>query len=395
MRLPRNRMLIGGLVALLAGCASGPVDKPNNRIAAEVAQREIPADQLLNVNIVEFDPNVPAPADQDKDLPVVPAVRKAEASYLAYSLRSTLEGTGQWGAVRVVPDGIDSSEVIVHGTILVSDGETLEIKIAAADAAGRVWLDKTYARQASEDSYADSVGGGDPYQSVFNEIANDLLAQRRRLDADAVLEVRRVSELRFAADIAPDAFSHYLQQSRGRYHVVGLPAQDDPMLARIAQIRERDNLLIDSLDQHYGIFYQGMRPAYRQWRLASFKEGSEMRELKREATMRKVAGGLAVLAGIAGLAQKNQSNASSVGSQAAILGGGYLFKTGLDKSRDAEIHVLALQELNTSLGGDLEPRVVSLEGQTVTLHGSAKEQYREWRKMLRELHQVETGATGD
>lgn len=395
MRLPRNHMLIGGLVALLAGCASGPVDKPNNRIAAEVAQREIPADQLLNVNIVEFDPNVPAPADQDKDLPVVPAVRKAEASYLAYSLRSTLEGTGQWGAVRVVPDGIDSSEVIVHGTILVSDGETLEIKIAAADATGRVWLDKTYARQASEDSYADSVGGGDPYQSVFNEIANDLLAQRRRLDADAVLEVRRVSELRFAADIAPDAFSHYLQRSRGRYHVVGLPAQDDPMLARIAQIRERDNLLIDSLDQHYGIFYQGMAPAYRQWRLASFKEGSEMRELKREATMRKVAGGLAVLAGIASLAQKNQSNASSVGSQAAILGGGYLFKTGLDKSRDAEIHVLALQELNTSLGGDLEPRVVSLEGQTVTLHGSAKEQYREWRKLLRELHQVETGATGD
>lgn len=415
MRLPRNHMLIGGLVALLAGCASGPVDKPNNRIAAEVAQREIPADQLLNVNIVEFDPNVPAPADQDKDLPVVPAVRKAEASYLAYALRSTLEGTGQWGAVRVVPDGIDSSEVIVHGTILVSDGETLEIKIAAADATGRVWLDKTYARQASEDSYADSVGGGDPYQSVFNEIANDLLAQRRRLDADAVLEVRRVSELRFAADIAPDAFSHYLQQSRGRYHVVGLPAQDDPMLARIAQIRERDNLLIDSLDQHYGIFYQGMAPAYRQWRLASFKEGSEMRELKREATMRKVAGGLAVLAGVVGLASsgnKSQSNnpndpnqpnnnrqsssrVQSVGSQAAIVGGALLLKSGFDKSRDAEIHVLALQELNTSLGGDLEPRVVSLEGQTVTLHGSAKEQYREWRKLLRELHQVETGATGD
>src|SRR3546814_10379366 len=106
-------------------------------IVAEVAQREIPADQLMNVNVVEFDPNVPAVADQDKDLPVVPAVRKAEASYLAYSLRSTLEGTGQWGAVRVVPDGIDSSEVIVHGTILVSDGETLEIKIAAADATGR------------------------------------------------------------------------------------------------------------------------------------------------------------------------------------------------------------------------------------------------------------------
>lgn len=395
MRLSQNRMLTAALVALLAGCASGPVDKPDNRIVAEMAQREIPPEQLLNVNIVEFDPNVPAAADQDKDLPVVPAVRKAEASYLAYTLRSTLEATGQWGAVRVVPEGIDSSEVSVHGTIMASDGETLEIRVTAADATGRVWLDKTYARQASEDSYADSVGGGDPYQSLFNQVANDLLAQRRRLDAAAVLEVRRVAELRFAADIAPDAFAHHLQNTRGRTTVASLPAQDDPMLARIAQIRERDNLLIDSLDQHYGIFHDGMAPAYREWRLASFKEGSEMRELKREATTRKVLGGLAVLAGIVGMTQKNQSNASSVGSQAAIIGGGYLFKTGIDKGRDAQIHVQALQELNTTLGGDLAPRVVSLEGQTVTLHGSAKEQYREWRRLLRELHQAETGGVGD
>src|SRR3546814_8603327 len=104
MSLSRNQILMLSLVALLAGCASGPVDKPDNRIVAEVAQREIPADQLMNVNVVEFDPNVPAVADQDKDLPVVPAVRQAEASYLAYSLRTTLEGTGQWGAVRVVPE---------------------------------------------------------------------------------------------------------------------------------------------------------------------------------------------------------------------------------------------------------------------------------------------------
>lgn len=407
MSLSRNQILMLSLVALLAGCASGPVDKPDNRIVAEIAQREIPSDQLMNVNVVEFDPNVPAASEQDKDLPVVPAVRKAEASYLAYALRTTLEGTGQWGAVRVVPEGIDSSEVSVHGSIIASDGGMLELKIHAVDATGRVWLDKTYARQASEDSYADSVGGGDPFQSVYNEIANDLLAARRRLDADDVIEVRRVSELRFAADIVPDAFAHDLQQKNGRYHVVSLPARDDPMMVRIAQIRERDNLLIDSLDQHYGIFHDGMESAYRQWRLATFKEGSEMRELKREATARKVAGGLAVLAGIVGLAssgshgqsndpnrpnnKQSSSRVQSVGSQAAIIGGAVLFKTGIDKGRDAQIHVVALQELNTSLGGDLEPRVVSLEGQTVTLHGSAKEQYREWRKLLRELNQAETG----
>src|SRR3546814_13579488 len=124
------------------------------------------------------------------------------------------------------------------------------------------------------------------------------------------------------------------------------------MLARIAQIRERDNLLIESLDQHYGIFHDGMESAYREWRLATFKEGTEMRELKREATTRKVRGGLEVLAGIASLTQKDQRNASSVGSQDAILGGGYLFTTGIDKGRGAKTAVVALGSEGRQVGAE-------------------------------------------
>src|SRR3546814_20337413 len=100
----------------------------------------------------------------------------------------------------------------------------LELKIHAVDATGRVWLDKTYARQASEDSYADSVGGGDPFQSVYTAIANDLLAARRRLDADDVIAVRRVAGLPFASSLVPDAFAHALPKKNAPHTWVCPPA---------------------------------------------------------------------------------------------------------------------------------------------------------------------------
>ena len=35
--------------------------------------------------------------------------------------------------------------------------------------------------------------------------------------------------------------------------------------------------------------------------------------------------------------------------------------------------------------------VVDVEGRTLQLHGTAEEQYREWRRLLKELYENETG----
>ena len=377
------------LAALLAGCVNQAVERARV-VPLVAAEQELPREQLLNVNIAVFDPNIPADPEVQEEELIFPSVRQAESAYLAYNLRQTMEGTGNWGAVRVVPDQIPNSELLVTATIIHSDGETLELGVRAADATGRVWIDKVYRHQAGRQDYRGSTEGREPFQALYNELSNDLLAMRNQLrDAD-LIEIQRVSALRFAADIAPDAFGHLLAEERGRYRALGLPAVDDPMFARVERIRERDHLLIDSLDAHYLAFHESMAQPYAHWRAVSYQEAANFKEMQGQARGRKVLGALLVAAGVVGMA-KSDNSVEALGSQAAVLGGGYLFKTGIDRRREAEMHIIALREVGDSLGGDLEPRVIELEGRTVTLNGSAQVQYREWRELLREIYAEETG----
>ena len=59
-------------------------------------------------------------------------------------LRAAMESTGYWGAVRVVPQDTEGGELLVRGTIIVSDGEQLELEITALDATGREWFNRGY-----------------------------------------------------------------------------------------------------------------------------------------------------------------------------------------------------------------------------------------------------------
>ena len=50
-----------------------------------------------------------------------------------------------------------------------------------------------------------------------------------------------------------------------------------------------------------------------------------------------------------------------------------------------------LAELGTSFGQEIQPAVVEVAGETRRLEGSAATQYAEWRKLLREIYETETG----
>jgi hypothetical protein len=47
---------------------------------------------------------------------------------------------------------------------------------------------------------------------VYSQIANDLVVARDKLTAADRRDVRRVTSLRFAQDLAPDNFKGYLSQ---------------------------------------------------------------------------------------------------------------------------------------------------------------------------------------
>ncbi len=377
--------------ALLAGCVVNE-QRPMPRIAAERATTEVPEDELLDVGVRLFDPNIPEDEAEREKQRIFPEVRKAESRYIPMMIRDTLEQTGQWGQVRVLPPDGTGMEVFVDGRILESDGRELRLAVKVTDAAGRTWIDRTYEAQADTRAYKDVVAKPrDPFENLYNTLANDLLAARRALTREQRVELRRVANLRFAADLAPYAFGGYLARDRkGLYSVTRLPAEDDPVVQRMQRVRERDYALVDTLNEHYANFGGSMAEPYTQYRKFSHEELEAEAQAKREALTRQVLGAVAIVGGIMA-GQETNSSAGSAAATAAVIGGMYAFKSGFDKRAEVKVSAESLKQLGESFQSEVQPMVVDIEGRTLQLKGSAEEQYAEWRQLLRELYENETG----
>ena len=376
---------------LLAGCVVNE-QRPMPRIAAERATTEVPEDELLDVGVRLFDPNIPEDEAEREKQRIFPEVRKAESRYIPTMIRDTLEQTGQWGQVRVLPPDGTGMEVFVDGRILESDGRELRLAVKVTDAAGRTWIDRTYEAQADTRAYKDVVAKPrDPFENLYNTLANDLLAARRALTREQRVELRRVANLRFAADLAPYAFGGYLARDRkGLYSVARLPAEEDPVVQRMQRVRERDYALVDTLNEYYASFADGVDDPYTNWRKYNHEELEAESQAKREALTRQVLGAVAVVGGIMA-GQETNSSAGSAAATAAVLGGMYAFKSGFDKRAEVKVHAESLKQLGDSFQSEVQPMVVDVEGRTLQLKGSAEQQYAEWRQLLRELYEDETG----
>ena len=385
------------LLILLAGCSSiATHQNVSNDERVQKSETEISEDQLLDVWIELFDPGT-LPEDKEKASGLSKEIREAEARYMPLQLRDTMEKTGYWGAVRVVPQGTEGGEVLVRGAIEVSDGENLELAITALDASGREWFSSTYESKVSVEAYQSAgQSGQEVFQALYNAIANDLAAHRATLAAEDIVTVRRVAALHFAADLAPDAFAGYIQRSEGdRFTVTRLPALDDPMYRRVSAIRERDYLLIDTLNGHFDNFYHEMQDPYEQWRKTRGEELAALREIQRQARNRKLMGAAAILGAIAIEVLGGDSTRASTGGlrNVMIVGGAYAIKTGFDKDSETTIHREAIEELGESFSSETRPLVVEVEGETHELTGSAEVQYSKWRALLKSIYVSETGLT--
>jgi hypothetical protein len=375
------------LCALTSACVNQTV-KSTSVPQVNTLDQALPEALLLDVGVAIFDPGLDVDGE-DADF-LYPEVRRAEARYMPYLLAEAIQSSAAWGAVRVVPNEEQAMDLLVRGTIIQSHGEHLKLHVLALDAAGYTWLDKEYENKASRYSYETTRARYDPFQAVYNEIANDLLQAQQKRDADELRTIRLINELRFARSFSPEAFQgHLADDGKGHYRIERLPAADDPMLARVRKIRERDYLFIDTLQEYYASFNGQMLGPYQEWRKQSYDEAIALQELRAESTRRLIAGVTAVVAGIA--AQTSNNNAARSAGNVAILGGGYLVKSGLDKRTEADIHVQALEELGLSLEAEIAPQVIELEDRTVTLTGSVQDQYQQWRALLQQIYQAEVG----
>lgn len=179
-RIIRRLTLVMALATLAAGCVSQSI-KTTSIPAVDTPSQSIADSELLDVSIAIFDPGLDSEIDDDS--PVFTEVRQAEARYIPQLLMGSLQNSGAWGAVRVVPTDDQLTDLMISGKIVHSDGKTLTLEIDAVDATGHSWLDsKQYSAEASRYAYATTTRvTHDAFQAVYNRIANDLLAHFQTL----------------------------------------------------------------------------------------------------------------------------------------------------------------------------------------------------------------------
>jgi hypothetical protein len=402
MRL--NRLAALGWVFAGALAVTGCVKetRPVPVLQATQATAEVPTEQLLDVGVHILDPGIPPEAEDDPammdKLRVYPEIRRAEARYVAMQLRDTLESTGHWGTARVVPTSVESFDLTVDGKIIESNGAYLTLEITARDATGKVWIEeKEYEGRADTRTYRDNyTAGRDPFENVYVAIANDLLAVRSAMSGTDIANIRRVSELRFASDFAPVAFSQYLAQDKktGQYKVLRLPADDDALMQRVRQIRERDYGMIDTVSENYAAFSERLEEPYSSWRRYTYDEIVAEEKLKAQARNRMILGAAAVAAAVFVPDSCSSSDCARIADAArygGVAGGVAGVISGYRKREEAKIHAESLKEISGSFQTEAAPLVVDVEGRTLRLTGTAEEQYAEWRRLLHELYKEETG----
>jgi len=383
-------MLAGA--AMLAACTSSRevqyIEVPLARAETDIAQ-----EQLLSVGILVFDEGLPEDAGEQElnNRFIFPEIRRAEARYMPYHLKNTLESTGFWGAVSVLPDFSPVTDIHIAARIDHSDGYSAKLRVGAWDASGREWFEKKYEMEVAEQAYVRSAGPGqDPYQKIYNEIANDLLQARAQLSHRELQRIRDVSDLRYGLSLVPQAFEGYLEQEGdGRYQVKRLPASSEPMVARMREVREREYSMIDAVNEHYANLYYGLDQPYADWRRMAREGRMSYEEMRRSANTRMLLGVLSILGAVA----YEAGGGDNMGVTSTAIQGGFMgIQSSMGRREEARLHAEALREVGESFESEAEPVVVELEGQTRRLTGSAEERFREWRRLLQEIYSRETGS---
>lgn len=393
------RLSLVVLSALLASaCASVP-DATTPAVQAPslfYAQGAVEEDRLVNIWIERFQYTA-VDSDEAAETGASKEIREAETRFMPVHLKDTLQATGLWGAVRVVPEsGVMGSELTVAGKIDRSSGRSLVLHIEARDALGNVWLQRPYSVDAVPANYERLLPHEwDAFQALYNEIANDLADALDRRDASDIAQVRDAATLRFASHIAPDSFADYVSESRnGRIKIERLPAENDPFYQQVLALKARNDMLVDVLNTHYDQFYDAMWDPYTNWRRSSLNETLALERIQQEATAKKVGGALAILGAIAlGASGGETADRTGVLQGVMVAGGVLAIKSGIDQSAEKDIHESGLQELSASFKNEIEPMVVEVDGEMVELTGSAEAQFARWSELLRNKYQLERGLT--
>lgn len=335
----------------------------------------IAEDELLDVGILVLDPGI----EQKMYLLagyeyINPKLRQSEAAFIAVHLMRTLQAAERFGLVRMMPRNSVSADLFVSGRIRESSGRRLGLELEVVDATGRRWLKKSYKQKAHPAAHVLSFHSNiEPFQSVYDDFVSDLIQTQSRMKGEYLENLRRIAELRFAAQLAPGVFGDYLTlDRRGRIALDRLPARDDPMLTRVRTIQTRDEFFLDLLAERYEGFYTTLDRPYDNFRATRYEVELALRDAR---------------------AQVNLANARAM---VAPPSDGFKMR---DPARErAEYYrrqVMArtsfLDEIASTFAAEIDPLKLELDGEVIRFEGTIEDQYRQWQELLEKIFESETG----
>ncbi|MEO0367616.1 MAG: hypothetical protein AAF197_02400 [Pseudomonadota bacterium] len=371
-------LLLGGLSS---GCATYEYHEAKRVDVSKSVISEQSPELLLDVGIRLFDSGIDLIEDASIEYE---SVRASEAVWFSQQLKTTLETSRAWGLVRILPDSNAETDLNIEGQLIESNGETVVIKIKATDSLDQIWLDKEYAYRASQYSYNPEIQfKGDPFQPLITEVANNLFDVLATKSNTELTKVRQVGKLKFAEFFLPELVDDYMRREGDEIVLIGAPAENDPMMARIDRIQARNQMFLDVVQDYYRAFNKNMESPYAEWRKLGYREVVYERQLRQQAKQERIAGIALMAAGV--VASRGSGTSNTIGRYLSLVSGGWLFARSYGKDNEASIHGETLRELGVSLENELAPSVVDLQERTVTLSGTVEEQFESWRDILQQM----------
>ncbi len=397
-----------------------PEAESNRSSPAATAQKNLPtrmdipplkvAVPVLGTGVDEFS------EDLEKE-GIWPGLRKTETIRSATKIRDALFDLNQFESVVVFPDTSISADLYVLGSIRESTGEIMSIEWQLVDATGKIWIRKNKETHRVPPGWHERFGGTgiDPFQELYRKIAysvykelkkyarkhDTVVKQNRKRARDGqspkLSELDRIVAIRelvmaqyFAPEIYGDAIAEKKSsKSSSRLTLQYLPDKSAQEWTRIESFRQRDETFTLLMNDYYNTFRATVDPSYELWLKDIYPIARETRILRRQANVEKALGVVTLIA-----AASAAKDADSTGKRdraiavGAAVGSTLLIKGFHDSARSKE-QLEIFNETARSYHDSFNPISVELAGKTITLQGTAQEQFAQWRGLLRDFYERE------
>ena len=352
----------------------------------------------LDINVVELDPGIYQEDAASREAGIWPELRRAESRRFAVKMMRSLNETNAFANVTVTTSSNFLSDIVISGQIQESNGEDVRLLINAVDSTGKsIIKNKVYSHRTNEYFYQNLRNKDkDPFDKLFDDISNDLIKSLRSKD---LYNIQQITELRFAREMDMANFQDSVIEKHNIVYANFIPAANDPLFLRTKNIRSKDLLFRSNMQSTYDQFIGEMSESYDIWQKASFTAAQKARKAKTASTLKGIAGAALMIAGAVAMADSGSGYNYNPGAYTSgfvgALAGAALFDQAIADNQEAKIHKETINEVSKSFDGNIAPKVIELEGKTVTLDGNLSQQFIKWQSLLKEIYVEENSTIQD